>query len=630
MTIDGNRNVTINSPNAGTYRIYSTTASTESLGVITFTGSVATFNLFLSPNATAFDESQQFASSACNGWSGLNPGVCIITLQARFTGDLSGTITADRIVRLDTSGSITAEIDQNPTSGSPVLGAVVAGGSITAPIKAFQGDISLVQCSSNLSGSVIATGANAAISRVIVGGNLTGFVGSFAGYIGDIQVGGDINNGTTSPSIRALHGIGLIEADSITSYIAAQWDGSSLAHDGRIGEVRASTGNCNAKVQASTMDASVSENGIDIKNDLTQELGFNNAGLYGTSDPYLTITTPITIQGNLGTTSAITIDCGINSILRIDGSMLANIRFRNNCMLQGQIIINGGNNGGTWPTGSLVRFYDRKDGSGNFVHLFDISGSTPYYTKTSTELGGGAIGLVPFHLHDIDCSPANNATTHGRMLVTEFIRPNPNSGAITSKSIKLHFYGPVRTDALSTDSAQPIIVEQIPDIGNPIDLTASCDITMKRGGDSGWSREIEIKGKSGAGFLHGTYRITARTTGTGRLYCDQLALATPPAVNAFTYWIDLREDCDTNGADDLDEIASHPWWDDFPENGRLDRCEWGGCPSDVNHDGFVNGDDYDLFSDWFDTGNGNADYNYDGFVNANDYDEFANDYETGC
>jgi hypothetical protein len=44
----------------------------------------------------------------------------------------------------------------------------------------------------------------------------------------------------------------------------------------------------------------------------------------------------------------------------------------------------------------------------------------------------------------------------------------------------------------------------------------------------------------------------------------------------------------------------------------------------------VNGDDYDLFSDWFDTGNGNADYNYDGFVNANDYDAFANDYETGC
>lgn len=398
---------------------------------------------------------------------------------------------------------------------------------------------------------------------------MTGFVGSFAGYIGDIQVGGDINNGTTSPSIRALHGIGLIEADSITSYIAAQWDGSSLAHDGRIGEVRASTGNCNAKVQASTMDASVSENGIDIKNDLTQELGFNNAGLYGTSDPYLTITTPITIQGNLGTTSAITIDCGINSILRIDGSMLANIRFRNNCMLQGQIIINGGNNGGTWPTGSLVRFYDRKDGSGNFVHLFDISGSTPYYTKTSTELGGGAIGLVPFHLYNNDCTPVNTGSqsTAETMLVTEFMRPNPNPNDITSKSIMLRFYGPVRTSAGVSAEVQPLRVLLVPTIGDPLDVSQSVDITMKRGDDAGWSREVEIKGKSGAGLLHGTYCITPRIDHDPPIFCDQLFILNPPAVSDFAYWIELREDCNTNGVDDQTDLANHPGGTISPRTG---------------------------------------------------------------
>lgn len=62
----------------------------------------------------------------------------------------------------------------------------------------------------------------------------------------------------------------------------------------------------------------------------------------------------------------------------------------------------------------------------------------------------------------------------------------------------------------------------------------------------------------------------------------------------------------------------------------MDLCEWLGCPSDVNHDGFVNALDYDAFADWFENSDNNADYNYDGFVNANDYDAFALHYEVGC
>ncbi|MBL8761895.1 MAG: hypothetical protein JNL50_11400 [Phycisphaerae bacterium] len=50
-------------------------------------------------------------------------------------------------------------------------------------------------------------------------------------------------------------------------------------------------------------------------------------------------------------------------------------------------------------------------------------------------------------------------------------------------------------------------------------------------------------------------------------------------------------------------------------------------PADVNGDGFVNGDDYDLFAEWFESANLLADFNHDGFVNGDDFDAFAEEFE---
>lgn len=54
------------------------------------------------------------------------------------------------------------------------------------------------------------------------------------------------------------------------------------------------------------------------------------------------------------------------------------------------------------------------------------------------------------------------------------------------------------------------------------------------------------------------------------------------------------------------------------------------CPADVNHDDFVNGDDYDAFAEGFENGDLSADFNDDGFVNGDDYDAFAEAFEAGC
>ncbi len=54
------------------------------------------------------------------------------------------------------------------------------------------------------------------------------------------------------------------------------------------------------------------------------------------------------------------------------------------------------------------------------------------------------------------------------------------------------------------------------------------------------------------------------------------------------------------------------------------------CVADLNNDGFVNGDDYDLFAELFEVGDLGADLNNDAFVNGDDYDLFAEHFEIGC
>jgi probable HAF family extracellular repeat protein len=54
------------------------------------------------------------------------------------------------------------------------------------------------------------------------------------------------------------------------------------------------------------------------------------------------------------------------------------------------------------------------------------------------------------------------------------------------------------------------------------------------------------------------------------------------------------------------------------------------CPADFDHDGFVNGNDFDLFAEAFDQGSPGADFDRNGFVNGTDFDLFALSFEEGC
>ncbi len=62
----------------------------------------------------------------------------------------------------------------------------------------------------------------------------------------------------------------------------------------------------------------------------------------------------------------------------------------------------------------------------------------------------------------------------------------------------------------------------------------------------------------------------------------------------------------------------------------LDMVPKGTCRADFDRNGFVNGIDYDLFAEAYESGNSEADIDENGFVNAIDYDLFADAFDAGC
>lgn len=74
----------------------------------------------------------------------------------------------------------------------------------------------------------------------------------------------------------------------------------------------------------------------------------------------------------------------------------------------------------------------------------------PEYSATSASLGGGAVGLVPFGLHEEDCSPRPGAVLHG-----------------SPREIRIAHYGPVTFDAPLLDARMPVIFEMRNLAGGP-------------------------------------------------------------------------------------------------------------------------------------------------------------------
>ncbi len=83
-------------------------------------------------------------------------------------------------------------------------------------------------------------------------------------------------------------------------------------------------------------------------------------------------------------------------VISVAASMTSSITLAANG-LKAQIIINAANSGGSWSSGTVT------------VGSTALS-PMPNYTNTSASIGGGAVGVAPFDLHDNDCTPVNGAS----------------------------------------------------------------------------------------------------------------------------------------------------------------------------------------------------------------------------
>ena len=54
------------------------------------------------------------------------------------------------------------------------------------------------------------------------------------------------------------------------------------------------------------------------------------------------------------------------------------------------------------------------------------------------------------------------------------------------------------------------------------------------------------------------------------------------------------------------------------------------CAADLDCDGFVTGDDFQLFVEWFEIGDPRADFDQDGFLTGDDFGAFVEAFEAGC
>jgi hypothetical protein len=84
--------------NTGYWRISVSLPNSEDLGEVYFSGSGGTaLTLLISTTSNLTNPASELVAG-CNDWAGLLPSGKLITFQASLTGNLIGSITADKIV----------------------------------------------------------------------------------------------------------------------------------------------------------------------------------------------------------------------------------------------------------------------------------------------------------------------------------------------------------------------------------------------------------------------------------------------------------------------------------------------------------------------------------------------------
>ena len=672
----GSTSVRVDTPNSGasfTIPLYSTSvnrivvtaASDVDIGALSFSGTApsGTIDFLLGVSESQSDCSQAVTGSAGRDWAGVNvdaAGSPKIAIYGRIGRHLTGSVgkrdhRVEAIYRLEVAGTVDHEggyagqVAANYGAGAVEPFTVVCGSiSANSAVVLFNGKLSKVRTTSgDLGGEVRAVAGN--IGDVVVdSGNLTARVLAVAGSINSIDVSGNItsahwdaanddpNSGLQNAMnlfpIRAKDGLFSTVANAISADFTVS--GSSLPDtgegDGIVHLFKTRTGDFSGRLMFGAIQPfsnPLQECGILIAGDLNSGVSTEYATIRAFCRPVAS-TTLIRIGGNLGPYGSITFDEGAG--------------------LNTQVIVNGsagtGSSAGAWSGNVNTYPYDTAStpchaGAPTITLSPSSSGSyqAPYYPQVSSGLGGGAVGLVPYHLHAEDCAPE-----HADDWGSDTPPSSPLLNSLFSQgtqSVRLRFYGPVYTNAAGGLGGEGVTLWYwITRSLQWQDVTDAATVTLPRSAGAAWSRDITLTG-NGAHLPPGFYAVVARTdlADSLRLICNGTTGATPPSPGAnmgglVQYNFRLWADCDNDGVIDTGGLGARTF------------CHGDGCAADVDDgsglgipDGGVDINDmlfylsiYEASAPGADVDDGSGTGTLDDGVDINDLLFFLDRYEGGC
>lgn len=343
------------------------------------------------------------------------------------------------------------------------------------------------------------------------------------------------------------------------------------------------------------------------------------------------VSTSVVVDGNVPSGRSITFTglgaqvggLETDGVLKIGGSLAGNVVLPAGG-LRGQVIVNAANGVGTW-TGSV----SIGTGTGSAT----ITGPTDgVYSELSSSLGGGAIGLAPFHIYPNDCDPpllaadsAMPATSSPRTVVTSDFEAVDDNDAVP---VKIRFYGPVTADDFNDGMAVLISATGIINAPDPCDSS----VMWMAGLEAGFvvrgpydplvadysGRTIGLSRASGMKIRAGLYRVTFPGVKSDGLIGSpaptplvRLARYCPDDSGSKAYYFRVGPDCDEDGLDD--------------SNPSIDSSVTASCPTGCADFNGVNGisvqDIFDFLAAWF--GNlSTADFNDNGHITVQDIFDF--------
>ncbi len=370
--------------------------------------------------------------------------------------------------------------------------------------------------------------------------------------IGQLTVDGDIGDAQNPVSIsceviRALTATN-IYADLNTVYYLSGTTQVPFNEYSRISDVVA-TGDFVGSVLTGTLAPNTFSGGTTQRFNITGDLDADITVLDSLDSQCGTDPASVVVGGSIVAGRTITIGGTLHSGNSTSGEGGLSLATNG---LQGQVIVNATGTDGQW------------DGPVTIGTSPLTQSVTGVYDASSSTVGGGAVGLVPYHLYASDCFPRHDdnwliSTSEPYIMNSELngTRPDPNGGFLPKVPVKMSFYGPIAPSSTSPPVRVWIWLHNT----YWMDVTDHCDVSIS-------GRSISISAASGHTLSAGYYAALAQTSpGPDALVCLGTFASTPPSVAPNTldasgnpvaqYNFYVFPDCDSNGVVDSAESGQY-------------------------------------------------------------------------